>query len=168
MRFLGDLLGTLQTSLGIGRATISAASLSANRTHDLPDKSGTVALTDDIDSQIGFSIIYPNGGSAASPANVSINTRYVESNPFPGFNVMCQVELRIGGRWYVPGWYSDNSGGSRAYGVQANYDGTEFVVQTGVTALATHGRFSGGTYAGSDVTTATPCRVKVWKAKGAI
>jgi len=121
-----------------------------------------------LDGQIDFTIIYPNGGSEASPANVTTNSRYVAVNPFPGFNVICQAEILIGGRWYVPGWYSDYSAGSRAYGVRACSDGTELVVQTGIHAIATNGRFSGGTYAGNDVTAPSPCRVKVWKVKGAI
>src|SRR5690606_10026006 len=37
--------------------------------------------------QTDFAIIYPNGGSAGSPANVTLNSRYVESNPFPGHSV---------------------------------------------------------------------------------
>lgn len=47
-RFLGDLLGTISASFGIGpkgtRATLSASSLTANRTLALPDAAGTLAL----------------------------------------------------------------------------------------------------------------------------
>ena len=48
MRWVSDLRGTLLGSFGIGRATISAGSLTAERTHALPDKSGTVALLSDV------------------------------------------------------------------------------------------------------------------------
>lgn len=120
-----------------------------------------------LESDSDFTIIYPNGGSAAAPSQVSINSRYVLANPFPGFSVICQAEVLIGERWYVSGWYTDVSAGSgRSYGVRASYDGTELVVQTGRIATATSGSFSGGTYTGNDVTSPTPCRVKVWKLKG--
>ncbi|WFS20635.1 hypothetical protein P9K38_09965 [Pseudomonas sp. 905_Psudmo1] len=39
MRWLSDLRGTLRTSFGIGRATVSTASLTAARTVTLPDRS---------------------------------------------------------------------------------------------------------------------------------
>jgi microcystin-dependent protein len=53
MRWLSDLRGTLRTSFGIGRATISAASLTAARTVTLPDKSGTVALVGSATYSVG-------------------------------------------------------------------------------------------------------------------
>lgn len=60
-----DILGTLGTSFGIGpkgsRAVLDASALSAARTHALPDKSGTLALTSDI----GASAHY-DGGNATS------------------------------------------------------------------------------------------------------
>lgn len=47
-----DILGTLGTSFGIGpkasRAVLDASALTAPRTHALPDKSGTLALTSDM------------------------------------------------------------------------------------------------------------------------
>lgn len=135
---------------------------------DVDDAAARATLGAMANADADFAIIYPNGGSAASPANVVVGTRYVEDNPFPGFYVICQAEILIGGRWYVPGWYSDYSGGSRSYGVRACSDGTELVVQTGAQAIATNGKFSGGTYAGSDQISPTPCRVKIWKVKGAI
>jgi hypothetical protein len=51
-----DILGTLGTSFGIGpkasRAVLDASALTAPRTHALPDKSGTLALTSDVTAQV--------------------------------------------------------------------------------------------------------------------
>ena len=50
-----------------------------------------------------FAIIYPNGGSESNPANVTNNSRYVETNPFPGYVVDCAVEIKQGDKWGDPG-----------------------------------------------------------------
>lgn len=117
-----------------------------------------------LDANAGFTIIYPNGGTAASPANVAINSRYVMTNPFPGFHVMCVAELLIGGTWGETGWaYSSPYGG---YGTKASHSSSEgIVVQTGKIALTGSGADAGGIFPAT-VTTPTPCRVKVWKLKG--
>jgi hypothetical protein len=118
-----------------------------------------------LDANAGFTIIYPNGGTAAAPANVAANTRYVMPNPFPGFHVMCVAELLIGGTWGETGWAYASAGG---YGTKASQSSSEgIVVQTGNAALAAIGRHTGGIFT-SEVTTPTPCRVKVWKLKGGI
>jgi hypothetical protein len=112
-----------------------------------------------------FTFIYPNGGTAANPANITASTRYVESNPFPGYYVMCEAELRLNGKWTAINKvdaYSNIYG----MGVAANqYEGA-IVVQTGSLVLwgasdkdgnpgqiATH----------STSNTSAPCRIKVWK-----
>jgi hypothetical protein len=124
---------------------------------------------DEIDASIDFTIIYPNGGSAGSPANVAINTRYVETNPFPGHYVICQAQLLIGGRWINPGW-----GGAGAtpiaWGTTASFDGTDLVVQTAISAMTTNSVYTGGSMPGTPGTISTPipCRVLVWKLTGAI
>jgi len=54
-----------------------------------------------------FTIIYPNGGTQAVPATLSNNTRYVSTNPFPGFRVFCVSQIKVGAAWVhqtgVPG-----------------------------------------------------------------
>jgi hypothetical protein len=47
-RILADLAGTLLTTLRIARATLDAGALTAARAYALPDKSGTLATTDDV------------------------------------------------------------------------------------------------------------------------
>ncbi len=48
MRWLSDLRGTLLSTLGIGKSTLSSSGLTGARTHAPPDKSGTVALLSDV------------------------------------------------------------------------------------------------------------------------
>jgi len=119
-------------------------------------------------SDVDFTIIYPNGGSAASPANVAANTRYVEVNPFAGFYCLCEAEIFDSGKWLQTGWiYSDSLG---SFGVAAHiYDGS-LIVQTG-SARLTGGSAVSGNPRGDNVNPVfgpAPCRVKVWKVKGAI
>lgn len=117
-----------------------------------------------VDANTGFTIIYPNGGTQASPANVAINSRYVLANPFPGFHVICVAELLIGGTWGETGWAYTGGG----YGTKASQSSSEgIVVQTGGVALVGSANNSGGIFP-STVSAPTPCRVKVWKLKGGI
>ena len=48
MRLLSDLAGTLRTAFRVGRSALDASGLTAARTHALPNKSGTIALLDDV------------------------------------------------------------------------------------------------------------------------
>ncbi len=116
-----------------------------------------------------FTIIYPNGGSEASPANVTINSRYVESNPFPGYRVRCEAELQYNGNWgsmnnsvLIYGSGSNNGCGISA--LQLNDD--NIVIQTGNSTLLLNSSTTGNPFTipqGIAVTSPLPCRVKVWK-----
>ena len=116
-----------------------------------------------------FAIIYPNGGSKSAPANVTINTRYVEPNPFPGYHVYCMAELNVYGKWGQAGWvYNATQGSYGGYGVKVSqYDGN-LIVQTGACSLIAYS-WNDGTPFNVTATTyptnssALPCRVKVWK-----
>lgn len=123
-----------------------------------------------VNQQIGFAIIYPNGGSAASPANIAVNSRYVLANPFPGQLVICEVQLQIGGVWGgVGGFIYSTASGSQAFGVLARQYGDSIVVQTGVTALLSANNFDGNPFPGSgNVSAPTPARVLISKVKGAV
>lgn len=118
-----------------------------------------------LDNELGFIIIYPNGGTEAAPANVSINSRYVMSNPFPGYEVLCLTELFVDGKWGATGYaYSTTSGGFLTIATQL---GDEIIVQTGGGGLMTQSNASGNPFnKTTNLTAATPCRVKVWKVKG--
>lgn len=119
-----------------------------------------------LDDSVDFAIVYPNGGSEGAPANVAPNTRYVVPNPFPGHRVMCLAEVQSGGVWGATGWYY----ASTARGVTANqYNDSAIVVQTGSQFLLGVASEAGGVHGNSAaVGGSLPCRVKVWKVKGAI
>jgi hypothetical protein len=112
-----------------------------------------------------FTIIYPNGGSEASPANVTDNSRYVESNPFPGYYVNCVAEVLVNAMWENTGWFTWLGSESAARGVTAHQQNDEsIIVQTGNDSIYEQGKCSGGTITTWALTGATaPCRVKVWK-----
>ena len=119
-----------------------------------------------LNGSLDFAIVYPNGGSAGAPANAAINSRYVSSNPFPGFNVICIAEIQLSGKWGDPGWIYGTGGA----GVKSSqYDDT-IVTQTGSVSLKATTSSQGGDPHGttSGTFTAAPIRVKVWKNKGAI
>lgn len=118
------------------------------------------------DDEVDFTIIYPNGGSVESPANVSNNSRYVETNPFPGHHVLCVAEVLYAGKWEVSGWSSNNA---TAYGVSANGTEQGIIISTGSAAVASNFAAGGGSISGlATAPTALPCRVKVWKVKGVL
>lgn len=115
-------------------------------------------------SLVDFTIIYPNGGTEAAPANVSINQRYVESNPFPGEHVICKAEIFFGGAWVDPGFFASST--TVAHGVSAGQVGDNIIVRTAATGLILGGQVSGSPAdytAVTTYTTPTPVRVKVWK-----
>ena len=128
-----------------------------------PDLSNLTATGEDHFLERDFTIIYPNGGSASSPANVTNNSRYVETNPFPGYIVNCIAEIKFDNKWGCPAWYSIANDG-RGIGVhQLNDD--SIVVQTGNNHVMTASSFESGDpfgHAGVSISSA-PCRVKVWK-----
>ncbi|MGF0241259.1 hypothetical protein ACQR3P_18585 [Rhodococcus sp. IEGM1300] len=120
------------------------------------------------DSDAAYTIIYPNGGIQASPANVALNSRYVTANPFPGKPVFCIAEILDGGNWVETGWFSyyiADNGGFQVNGVKASMLNDTIVVQTGLTALKNAGQYSGTPY-GSVIINPAPCRVRVWRVKG--
>ncbi|WP_312587437.1 hypothetical protein [Comamonas terrigena] len=123
-----------------------------------------------LDAATGFTILYPNGGTAAAPANVAVNTRYVMPNPFPGSHVLCIAEVQVGGVWGSSGYLSVNSGGVQyIYFTSAQQLGDSVVLTTGQNGLLGRWSQSGGAHSNTgDITTSLPCRIKVWKLKGAM
>jgi hypothetical protein len=122
-----------------------------------------------LNGQVDFAMVYPNGGSAGSPANVAINTRYVIANPFPGYRVICIPEIQIDGVWGNPRWLYNNGG----QGVRASqHNDSGIVVQTGQGALFSASANSGSSFGtGSNPPGSAdpkPCRVRVYKIRGAI
>ncbi|MFY3626030.1 phage tail protein [Achromobacter xylosoxidans] len=117
---------------------------------------------------ISFAMVYPNGGSAAAPANITVNSRYVVANPFPGYRVLCQLELRVSGKWGSPGSFVANSAGNYFGCFASQFDDGDIVVQTAVNYLTSDNPAATGHAflpAPSSLTTA-PARVKVWRIRG--
>lgn len=166
-----QITGLSTSKLDANANAVSATKLQNARTINGVAFDGTANINvadSTLDSLIDFTIIYPNGGSAGSPANVAINTRYVETNPFPGHRVLCQPEILVSGQWCGVDFSGYTSTNSTGVGARQHNDGS-IVVQTGVNSLliaAKVSMFTGATR--SLITAPTPCRVKVWKVKGAI
>jgi hypothetical protein len=58
MRFFSDLAGTLRAAFRVGLGMLDASGLTAARTHALPNKSGTIALLDDVSGgEASFDIV---------------------------------------------------------------------------------------------------------------
>lgn len=116
-----------------------------------------------LENALGFTIIYPNGGTEASPANIEKANRYIENNPFPGHMVICQAELFVDGKWGSTGWIYSNGG----QGTSANHLmlDDKIIIQTGGANILTASSSNGGNPFGKTTTTPSslPCRVKVWK-----
>ena len=124
------------------------------------------------DAENGFTIIYPNGGTKASPASVSINSRYVCDNPFPGYYVQCRAEIYFNNMWCETGWTTTSINGY-ADGVKATQllPSDKVVVQTAISQLGLGSSYSGngfGTGATNLGFNPLPCRVLVWKVGGKI
>lgn len=119
-----------------------------------------------------FSIIYPNGGSKSAPANVTINTRYIEAHPFPGYHVHCMPEVMINNKWGETGWIYNSAAdtnGNGGYGIKASEYDEYIVVQTGGYALIAYSSNDGNPF-GLGISnyptvnhSTLPCRIKVWK-----
>lgn len=120
-----------------------------------------------LDANTGFTIIYPNGGTAVAPATVSAATQYVMSNPFPGYHVFCVAEVTTpAGLWVNTGWLWNSTGGR---GLNAQMRNDQIIVTTGSDLIATpNPRESGGSYAPGDIPVfaTAKTRIKVWKMKG--
>jgi hypothetical protein len=113
------------------------------------------------DATVGFAYAYPNGGTEAAPATVTINSRYTVANPFPGHEVIVQAEILIGGKWGDAGWFYSSGG----YGTKGSQlDLNTLVVQTGATRVSYTSNASGDPFGqtATGLTSAT-CRLKVWR-----
>lgn len=120
------------------------------------------ALEENTNDSNNIKIIYPNGGTAEQPAEVTINNRYVEENPFPGYYVSCIVEILLDGEWAEPfmSYVASDNGGR---GVTAGLVGDNIIVQTGRNYLKMAGYDSGSLSMNGESVKNAPCRVIVYK-----
>lgn len=121
------------------------------------------ALNAAFQTQLAFTIIYPNGGTEAAPAPVAVNTRYVLANPFPGSYVICEAQLKYTDGWCSTGWFTQQS---TSYGTRASQlDRGDIIVRTGVTGVTASPDGAGQATAGT-LLSPVQSRVLVWKCKG--
>ena len=116
-----------------------------------------------LDSDIDFTFIYPNGGNSTTPATIVSNSRYISANPFPGYNVLTEVQIKTTGNWFSPGWSSNNT---NAFGTTAGLDGNDIVVQTGTSGVTAANALTGASAVVGTAPTSAQVRVKVWKLRG--
>lgn len=120
-------------------------------------------------ADVGFTYVYPNGGSAPAVATVSTNSRYVVANPFGSAPVICIPQILVGGVWETIAVTSPGIGSDATVGLHAAGRGSEIIVRTGTGALATSSAAAGmGSYPTqppSNIMSAQ-CRVQVWRIKG--
>jgi hypothetical protein len=121
------------------------------------------ALNAALQTQLAFTIIYPNGGTEAAPASVAVNTRYVLANPFPGSYVICEAQLKFSDGWCSTGWFTQPS---ESYGTRASQlDRGNIIVRTGVRGITASPDGAGQATAGT-LLSPVQSRVLVWKCKG--
>ena len=126
----------------------------------------------ELQNNVAFSVLYPAGGSKAAPGNVAINSRYVETNPFPGHHVICMAQVFYNGEWANAefGDHSSGAGSRVAHGVRANQMGNSIIVQTGLDTLVYPNAYGGSPFVigATSLVSPLPCRVLIWKLKGVI
>lgn len=107
-------------------------------------------------------VMYINGGTAEKPAEVTINSRYVEKNPFTGYYVSCIVEILLENEWAQPfmSYVSTDNGGR---GVTAGLVNENIIIQTGRNYLKMAGYDSGSLSTSAETVKTAPCRVIVSK-----
>ena len=135
-----------------------------------PEQTDITAAMNKIDSlldSVGFTYIYPNGGTEESPANVTVNQRYVMANPYPGYYIDCRAEVFYKDKWCETKWYSDNANRIGVIATHLKPDDV-IVVQTGSQGTIYNSDGTGNGFGENNgiITTALPCRVKVWKIGG--
>ena len=118
-----------------------------------------------LEADSDFTIIYPNGGSKETPANVTVNSRYECDNPFSGYFVDCIAEIQVNGKWgAVQGTVRDGSGNYIGFGCcQYGNSGEKIVLQTAQNYLCAGSVGDGNPFGSVNITTA-PCRIRVRKA----
>lgn len=80
-------------------------------------------------------IVYPNGGSASSPANVTTNQRYVMNNPYEGYYVHCEAQILYNNVWgSVDTSYTVYNGTYYRYGLHCGQilPSDKIVIKTGL------------------------------------
>ena len=146
----------------------TALSISQGGTGAKTGPAALIALGAMADASAGYAIIYPNGGNATTPASITMNSRYVSPNPFPGKPVICIPELLVDGEWIDPRWfcYYISDTGFHIEGTRAGQLNDTIVVQTGLTGMLNSGPYSGAAKSPSGYPSTRQVRVRIWTLKG--
>lgn len=112
-------------------------------------------------------VIYPNGGTQASPASVDRGARYEFENPFPGHDFDCRCEVLYNGNWgftNMPKWGTEDKD---AVGIMCGQHNGKVVVQVSTSAAmlgpsAVQGNTFNIPQGSSVLLTQCKVRVKVW------
>lgn len=162
MRWLSDLAGSLRTSFGIGRATISSASLTAARTVTLPDRS--IAIGDPWEFvPIGVPFgVWSHLAGVDIPPNDNPNYRYIKLTASDSYNTgVLTSESVSGSAPLVQATAVINDAGSPMDGETVRLINTERRViragSSGVTEQdSLHGHTHGSTGSGTGFPSAAP------------
>lgn len=119
----------------------SYRALAASVGKNPPDNIGTywTCLTDG--PAVRYLYDVGNGGTEAIPEIIGTSTRIVLDNPWPGYEILAEAQIRpVGSNWGSSGWiYSDGG-----HGVAANvFDDDRIVVQSGSKRVAAASLYSG-------------------------
>lgn len=126
-----------------------------------------------LDGSIDSIIYYPNG-SAANPATIITNTRYVFNNPFPGYEVDVDVRIKSSdgvGAWFDPGWSTNFTSASTwtSFGCAVSQlSSGQIVLQTGSARVAGAGSAGGGAGGEAPSYFTALVQLRVRKMKGAV
>jgi hypothetical protein len=120
-----------------------------------------------------FAIIYPNGGTQAAPAVAAANSRYISTNPFPGFRVFCVAQVLYSSQWGATNWASWFDPGNatfNTFGLVCNQlnDGNLITVSGKQGVMTGDDRLNPHPFGAVLNQYTLPCRVLVWKLKGAV
>lgn len=113
----------------------------------------------------GPSVVYVydlgNGGTESIPEIIGTSVRIVIDNPFPGYEIFVEAQIRpTGSNWGPSGWiYSDGGQGVAAH----VFSDDRIVVQSGSKKVAAASRDSGSPHALASGLYEVLCRVKVMK-----
>lgn len=151
----------------VNTGAADAAQLASDYANLASDYANLAATVQSLAGEIDFTVVYPNGGTPLAPAEITKATLYVEPNPFPGYMVICQAQVRINGLWQSVEFATS---GANGYGVRAGLAGSGNIeVFTGNTGLyrtdVTYLGHCSGPRGVANQTT-LPCRVLVWKVRG--
>ena len=134
---------------------------------DLIELALNAATTDEVVQMLSdrVAVLYPNGGSEASPANVTNNGRYVMPNPFPGHEVICTVKLYVNGGWGETGGFTNGiqSGQTVVFGCIAGMFGDNIVLQTGFNYLLAGSPYQGNMFGNTAFVTTAPAKIIVMR-----